>query len=538
MIIEACPAPSSETPAIRFSGLTKRFGQSEVLTDVSFDVQAGEIHALLGANGAGKSTLIKILAGLYNLDSGSIEVHGRPLESAHGFGSGHDPEAAKAAGIAFVHQDLGLVDDISVADNIALQLGFEKRLGLVDSRATAARVDRVLATVGAEFSANRMVSSLSRDEQVLCAVARALALEPKIVILDEVSASLPKPEVERLSRSLRSMRRSGVAFVYVTHRLDELTGLVDRVTVLRNGKKVVTADLKDITHDGLVKHIVGNEVLASHPNVRPQEVVERSTAPKLVVQDIKTDAMTQPISFSVQGGEVLGICGLVGSGTRELAQALAGGRKPTGGRVEVNGEVLPLGRPEVMAGCGWAVVPGDRQREGIITGLGIRENLLPTRREFGAWSRIGFRRPGRETLAVLGTCEEYGVVPRDRADRDIAELSGGNQQKILFARALADRPEVAVLEDPTAGVDVGSRAVLYELMHEAADAGTAVLLISTDFEEVAAQSHRILVLSHGTVVKEFTDAQGVSADGLAEASYAVADTTVARILPEVTELSV
>ncbi|GAA1018881.1 sugar ABC transporter ATP-binding protein [Acrocarpospora pleiomorpha] len=512
-----------EPPALRFSGLTKRFGQSEVLQGVSFDVAPGEIHALLGANGAGKSTLIKILAGVYSLDSGSIEVHGVPLESAHGHG--HDPEAARAAGIAFVHQDLGLVEDISVADNIALQLGYEKRFGLVSSRATSARVARVLATIGAEFAPDRMVSSLSRDEQVLCAVARALALEPRIVILDEVSASLPKPEVERLSRSLRSMRRGGAAFLYVTHRLDELTGLVDRVTVLRNGKKVVTAAMSDLSHDALVRHIVGAEVRASRRRARPQDDSAHGRVPKLVVRDLTTDVMTGPISFDVHAGEVLGICGLVGSGTRELAQTFAGAYKPTGGTAELNGRGLPLGRPEALASRGCAVVPGDRQREGIITGLALRENLLPTRRAFGAWSRAGFRSPGRETQAVLRTCEAFGVVPRDRADRDVSELSGGNQQKIVFARALADRPEIAVLEDPTAGVDIGSREVLYDLIHEAADAGTAVLLISTDFEEVAAQSHRVLVLSHGLIAAEFPDAREVSADRLAEASYAVAPTT-------------
>lgn len=507
-----------EHPALRFSHLTKCFGHSEVLENVSFDVRPGEIHALLGANGAGKSTLIKILAGVYSLDSGTIEVHGEPLPAGHG------PDDAKAAGIAFVHQDLGLVEDISVADNIALQLGFEKRRGLVSARATSVKVAKVLESVGADFSPDRLVNTLSRDEQVLCAVARALALNPSIVILDEVSASLPKPEVERLSRSLRTMRGGGVAFVYVTHRLDELTDLVDRVTVLRNGKLVCTTSMADLTHEALVKHIVGSEALAAQSLSTAQ--LDRSWSESdpahLVVRQLTTHELPQPISFEVRAGEILGICGLVGSGTRELAQTLAGARHVTGGSAELSGEPLPLGSPEAMSRRGCAVVPGDRVREGIVTGLALRENLLPTRREFGAWSRIGFRSPKRETSAVLQTCDKFGVVPRDQADRDIADLSGGNQQKVVFARALADRPEVAVLEDPTAGVDIGSRAVLYDLINEAAQAGTAVVLISTDFEEVAAHAHRVLVLSNGTIATEFTDARTVSADQLAEASYAVA----------------
>ncbi|MGE0776764.1 sugar ABC transporter ATP-binding protein [Mycolicibacterium sp.] len=508
-------APADGHPALRIADLTKSFGHTQVLRGVTFDVAPGEIHALLGVNGAGKSTLIKILAGVYDHDGGHIEVHGYRLDPRHG------PGAARAAGIAFVHQDLGLVEDISVADNIALQLGFRRRFGLIDSTATSAQVAAVLEAVGADFTPERLVNSLSRDEQVLCALARALALEPRIVVLDEVSASLPKPEMERLATSLRAMRRGGAAFIYVTHRLDELAGLVDSVTVLRNGRQVVTAPVADLDHATLVRHIIGGDPPDSHPEPLPQAGGGQGTgAPRLVVRDLTTEALTHPVAFGVRPGEVLGICGLVGSGTRELARALGGGQPPTGGSVTLDGEPLPLGRPERLARHGCTFVPGDRQREGIVTGLGLRENFLPTRRAFGGWTRLGFRRPRRETRAVLQVGARFGVVPRDRADRDVAELSGGNQQKIVFARALADRPDVAVLEDPTAGVDIGSRAVLYDLMHAAARAGTAVILISTDFEEVAAQSHRVLVMSHGRVAAEFPDMTAVTADILAEASYA------------------
>lgn len=505
------------TPALRFSQVTKIFGQSTVLDEVSFEVRSGEIHALLGANGAGKSTLIKILAGVHRLDRGSIEVQGSALPA------GHTPDDTRAAGVAFVHQDLGLVDDLSVADNIALQLGFDTRFGLVNDKATSAKAAEALTSVGADFAPDRLVSTLSRDEQVLCALARALAQQPRIVVLDEVTASLPKPEVERLATALKSMRRGGAAFVYVTHRLDELPGLVDTVTVLRNGEHIVTAPLEDVSHDQLVRHIVGSDVEESPQRLRNESLAVFGEAAQLEVEALTTEDLAAPISFQVQAGEVLGICGLVGSGTRELAQALAGAVRPTGGVVRLKGDPLPLGRPEAMTRRGCAVVPGDRQREGVITGLGIRENMLPSRRRFGGWSRAGFRNPWRETHAVMSAALTFDVVPRDSADRDMSELSGGNQQKVIFARALADRPAVVVLEDPTAGVDIGSREVLYDLLHQAADAGTAVVLISTDFEEVAAQSHRVLVLSHGRIATEFTTAQGrLSADALAEASYAVA----------------
>ncbi|MGE0216378.1 sugar ABC transporter ATP-binding protein [Mycolicibacterium sp.] len=510
--------PRNGAPAaLSFVDMTKSFGPATVLRGVSFDVEPGEIHGLLGTNGAGKSTLIKILAGIYHADAGRILVHGEEL------GPNHGPADARAAGIAFVHQDLGLVEDLSVADNVGLHIGFERRRGLVSGRDTSAKVAKVLEKVGATFSPDRIVDTLSRDEQVLCALARALALDPKIVVLDEVSASLPGPEMARLATSLRAMRRTGVAFIYVTHRLDELASLVDQVTILRDGMRAVTAPVTELSHAELVTHIVGSEPITAHPQPLSRvNGVAPSGAPHLAIEELTSPELPEPISFSVRAGEVLGICGLVGSGTRELAQLLGGNQKPTGGSVTIGGAPLRLGEPENLTRSRWAVVPGDRQREGILTGLGIRENLLPTRREFGAWTRWGFRKPRSETRAVRRVTEIFAVVPRDLPDRDVTELSGGNQQKLVFARALADRPDVAVLEDPTAGVDVGSRAVLYQLMHESAQAGTAVILISTDFEEVAAQSHRVLVMSHGRVVTEFEDADGLNADLLAEASYASA----------------
>ena len=502
----------SATPALRFEELTKNFGPSAVLRGVSFEVMPGEIHGLLGANGAGKSTLIKILAGVYHQDAGRIFVAGNEIEAGHG------PQEVLQAGIAFVHQDLGLVEDLSVADNIALHIGFQRRFGLVDRRATAAVVADALAVVGASFDPEDQVGELSRDEQVLCALARALALNPRIVVLDEVSASLPGPEMQRLAASLKALRCLGTAFIYVTHRLDELDSLVDRVTVLRDGVPVVTAPVSELEHAALVRHIVG----ADPVDVRaaPAESQEaNATDAHLVVRGLTGPGLPDPISFEVRAGEVLGVCGLVGSGTRELARLMTGNAKPSGGSAGLAGRPLKLGHPDRLASSKCMVVPGDRQHDGMITGLSLRENLLPMRRDFGAWTRWGFRRPRAETAAVHQVMELFEVVPRDDPDRDVSELSGGIQQKLVFARALGDRPEAAVLEDPTAGVDVGSRAVLYRFVQESAERGTAVLLISTDFEEVAAQSHRVLVLSHGRIVAELDRSDGFTAESLAEASY-------------------
>ncbi|WP_433496979.1 sugar ABC transporter ATP-binding protein [Sphaerimonospora sp. CA-214678] len=509
----------STSPALRFENLTKSFGSSAVLRGVSFDVMPGEIHGLLGANGAGKSTLIKILAGVYHQDAGRIFVHGEEIDADHG------PAAVQQAGIAFVHQDLGLVEDLSVADNIALHIGFQRRFGLIDGRATARAVAHAIAAVGASFHPEEHVGALSRDEQVLCALARALALDPKIVVLDEVSASLPGPEMRRLTTSLKALRRSGTAFIYVTHRLDELDSLVDRVTVLKDGIRAVTAPVAELEHAVLVRHIVGSDPVEVHPT-SPTSREAGAEAAHLVVRELTGPGLPDPISFEIRAGEVLGVCGLVGSGTRELARLMTGNAKPSGGSATLGGRPLMLGHPDRLARSRCMVVPGDRQRDGMITGLSLRENLLPMRRDFGAWTRWGFRRPRAETAAIRRVMELFEVVPRDDPDRDASELSGGNQQKLVFARALTDRPEVAVLEDPTAGVDVGSRAVLYRFVQESAEAGTGVLLISTDFEEVAGQSHRVLVLSHGRIVAEFDRSQGFTADSLAEASYGLGTASV------------
>ena len=479
-------------PVLRIRGLDKNFGAQPALTDVELDVAGGEIHALLGENGAGKSTLIKILAGVHERDGGTVEVRGR---------------------MAFVHQDLGLVDSLTVADNVALETGYERRGGLISHRRTEARVRALLAEFGLAVDPRDLVGRLTQDQKVMVAVARALAQDAAVVVLDEVSASLPGPEMARLSEALRVSRAAGVAYVLVTHRIDEVFALADRVTVLRDGRVRATSPVDDTTHDQVVEWIVGRAV-------EPHSVdrTRRDGEAALVIRDLRCEGLQDSLSFDVAPGEVLGVCGLIGSGTRTLAAILGGDERPDGGSARLGGQTLPLGDSEKMRRVGAAFVPGDRQSAGTAGTLSIRENLFLARGRTRTGRDPALIRPGLERAAAHALADRLGVRPSGSVERPLETLSGGNQQKVVVGRALRTAPSLLVLEDPTAGVDIGSRVEVHRLIQAAAADGAAVVLLSTDFDEVASQSHRALVMAGGRVVAELSGGD-LDADRLAATSY-------------------
>ncbi|HEY6888183.1 MAG TPA: sugar ABC transporter ATP-binding protein [Solirubrobacter sp.] len=486
--------------ALEIRGLSKAFGGAQALEGVDLTLRRGEIHALLGENGAGKSTLIKILAGVVARDAGTIVA---------------------GAGLAFVHQDLGLIDELSVAENIALELGYARRRGLISFPATARRVAALLDEVGVAVSPSALVGSLAQDQKVMVAVTRAVSAGAGAIVLDEVSSSLPAPEMARLAASLRAARRTGVAYIYVTHRLEEVFDLADRVTVLRDGRRVATADVAEVTHDELVSWILGD---ALEPAVREERPLGDVA--------LRVDG---PVSFDVRAGEILGVCGLIGSGSRDVARVLGGAADPRGTvaperdaspvaaggprrhsppatTATLAGAALPLGDPFALAQAGVAYVPGDRVREGAVPDLAVRENLFLA------------RRPRRERAAAAELVDRFDVRPRDAVERPLASLSGGNQQKVIFARALHARPRLLVLDDPTAGVDVGSRLALHGFLRECAAEGAAIVLASTDFEEIAAVADRALVMRHGRVADELSRDQ-LTAERLARAAYGSSNLT-------------
>jgi ribose transport system ATP-binding protein len=488
---------------LTFENITKRFGGTTALRDVSLHLDAGEVLALLGENGAGKSTLIKSLAGIHSPDEGRILFKNEPYY--------HRPSRPnEKQRVAFIHQDLGLVEWMSVAENVGLAQGFSRRSGLIDWHGTEQRAIAALAKVGCDFDPTRRVQSLSRTEKSLVAIARALATEADVLVLDEPTASLPADEVERMFDVLRDLRARGVGMIYVSHRLDEIFRIADRVAVLRDGKLVGAKAVKDTTPTELVNMIVGREVKDLY--IRAKGSKGRET---LNVKHLRT-AHAGPVSFSAYQGEVLGLVGLRGAGHESIARALFGD-EVSEGIVSLDERPLDLSSPQVALTQGIGLIARDRTEESIAPALSIRENFFLNPSTIGR-SLMNLLSPSAEAQKALGIGAEVGLKPNDPT-LAIEALSGGNQQKVVVGRWLATGRKLLIAEDPTAGVDVGAKAEIYRLVARALEAGLTVIVVSTDFEEVAHICHRALVFSRGAIVSEISE-QGLTTQSLIHAASA------------------
>lgn len=484
-----------------FDRVVKSFGGTQALKGVSLRVARGEIVALLGENGAGKSTLIKVLGGIHRPDSGSVSIDG----------VGYTHEAGKAGGqkVAFIHQDLGLIEWMSVAENIALALGYVRRGGRIDWRGTEAMADRALALVEADFPATARVANLSRTQKSLVAIARALAADCDFLVLDEPTASLPADEVERLFAALRPLKARGVGMIYVSHRLDEIFRIAGRVAVLRDGQMVGLRDIAHTTPEELVGMIVGRK---TRENRRPP--VQDGPA-ILTVRELATRAVG-PVDFEIRRGELLGLAGLRGAGHEDIGRALFGATGAAG-HVVLEGNRPDLSSPQAAMRSGIGLVARDRVAESIAPGLSIRENMFinPSATGRGLFSP---RSPASEESTVLEIGRKVGLSPNDPA-LAIEALSGGNQQKVIVGRWLDSGRRLLITEDPTAGVDVGAKAEIYHLLYEALASGMGVLVVSTDFEEIASICHRAIVFSRGRPVAELTGVE-LSTESLIQAASA------------------
>jgi ribose transport system ATP-binding protein len=503
-------APGRDAALISIRGLVKDYGPNRVLDGVDFDLHEGEVHALLGENGAGKSTLIKIVAGVETRTDGTIEVCGRALSSHP------SPVEVEEAGVAFVHQELGLVDTSTVADNIALPHHFESRWGLVSASRTEERAKRLLEELDVDIDPRAAVGELAQDQKVMVAVARAFGLNARAIVLDEVSASLPTPEFDRFADALRRSTKAGIGYLYVTHRLDEVFDLGTRVTVLRDGDVVGSAPVAEVKHDEVVEWIVGAPIPLrdARPSARPSP----SGGGGLRVRGLRGENLAEPLDLEIAPGEILGVCGLVGSGVRAIARLLGGAATPTAGEAMLAGVSLPLGDPVALAAADCAYLAGDRDAESVIGDLSIRENLFIAREPDGGDGPGFMRWPRHERSLALATAERFEVKPRGDVERPVATLSGGNRQKLAIARAVRRRPSLLVVEDPTQGVDVGSRAELHQVLADAAAEGMSILIASSDFEEIAEVADRVLVICQGRLAAEMAREE-VSTERLAQASY-------------------
>jgi ribose transport system ATP-binding protein len=489
------------TDGLFFDRIVKSFGGTQALKGVSLKVGRGEIVALLGENGAGKSTLIKVLGGIHRPDEGGVSIDGTPY--AH--------EAGKSGGqkVAFIHQDLGLIEWMSVAENIALALGYVRKGRRIDWPATEARADAALALVEAEFSATARVSSLTRTQKSLVAIARALAADCDFLVLDEPTASLPADEVERLFTALRPLKARGVGMIYVSHRLDEIFRIADRVAVLRDGQMVGMRPIEHTTPEELVSLIVGRKAREiERPAVLDGPAI-------LTVQGLATGAVG-PVSFEIRRGELLGLAGLRGAGHEDIGRALFG-VLPHAGRVLLDGATPDLRSAQTAMRSGIGLVARDRVGESVAPGMAIRENafLNPSATGRGILSLLS---PAREESMAHAIGRRVGLSPNDPT-LPIEALSGGNQQKVVVGRWLDSGRRLLITEDPTAGVDVGAKAEIYHLLYQALASGMGVLVVSTDFEEIANICHRAIVFSRGMPVAELSGVD-LSTESLIQAASA------------------
>lgn len=481
------------TPLLKLNAVAKSFGAVRALREVSFELHAGEVHALLGENGAGKSTLIKVIAGAHPPDAGALEIDGVPHTRL-------TPAAAHKLGVACVYQQPALFADLTVAENVALRLDQPRVFKTIRWRAQQERAEKLLQRIGAKISPEREVRELSMPEQQIVEIACAIGTGARILILDEPTASLTQTEQHRLFAIVRDLKKSGVGIIYISHRLEEIFALADRVTVLRDGQSVLTRNVADITERDLIAAMVGREISQIYP--------PRGTSAGEVTLEVRN--LMGGISFHVRAGEVVGMAGLVGAGRTELARTIFGITPAEDGEILLNGNRVTIGSPGHAVAAGIAYVPEDRRRHGVVLELPIAFNIsMATLREL--WLR-----PRSERQLALEYIRDL-AIKASGPEAPGSSLSGGNQQKVALARWLATKPRVLILDEPTQGVDIGAKSEIHKLIRKLADDGLAVLMISSDLPEILGMSDRVLVMRHGKIAAELprgSDATAIMAAAL------------------------
>ena len=473
---------------LQAEGITKRYGGVAAIDRVSFDLRRGEVHALLGENGAGKSTLIKVLSGSVRRDEGTVVIGGREVGDL-------TPTTAVAHGVSTVFQELALVRKLTVADN--LFLGRElRRGGLRDKRRMLEEAREALSRIGVDIDPRRTLEGFSRAQLQLIEIARALHRRSPILILDEPTASLSAGETRRLFEVVGRLKAEGVGIVYISHRLGEVRELADRVTVLRDGRWAGTRDAKDVSDDQLVELMTGRTLEELFPDV-PQD----PGAPRLQITNLSSAALTD-VSLTVRAGEIVALAGLVGSGKSEIGRACFGLERLTGGLIEIDGETLAAPTPRTAMERGLLYYPADRHREGLVTTATLGENIILSSLVAGTVNRFGIVSRPRRASRIQEVVEQLSIKPA-APERKVLGFSGGNQQKALLARAFARDFAVHVFDEPTVGIDVGAKLDVYQHIKRLCASGAAVLLISSDMEEVIGLSHRVYAVREGRVVADF-----------------------------------
>ncbi|GAA2259876.1 sugar ABC transporter ATP-binding protein [Glycomyces scopariae] len=489
--MSALPDPAPP-PVASLRGVAKSFGAVRALRGADLDLYAGEVHALLGENGAGKSTLIKVLAGLHRPDAGTVALDGEPVAFA-------DTAAAMDAGIAVIYQEPALFGDLTVAENLFIGRQPKGRFGLIDRAAMRRDAAALFARLGVPLDPDRPAKGLSIADQQLVEIAKALSRHARVLVMDEPTAALSGVEVERLFGVVRALREDGAAVLFISHRFDEVEALCQRVTVMRDGAHVSTDLLADVTVDRLVRRMVGRDLGAMFPKqeVEPGEVV-------LEVEGVTREGRCRDVSFTVRAGEIVALAGLVGAGRSEVVQAVFGIEPRDAGRVRVGGRQLPQGNPRAAIRAGVALVPEDRRQQGLLLDLSVMRNATVTRQR--SLARFGFLTGGAERRAARDWSARLNVKYGRLTDA-AGTLSGGNQQKVVLAKWLATDPKVLIVDEPTRGIDVGTKAEVHRLLSGLAADGVAVLMVSSELLEVLGMADRVLVMREGRIAGELDRAE-------------------------------
>jgi len=476
------------TPLLRLEGISKRYGGVRALADARLECARGRIHAVLGENGAGKSTLIKVVAGVVKPDAGTIELAGKPIVLP-------TPAAASRAGIVSVFQELSLLPDLTVADNIGI-IDPPKKWGMIDQRAQRRLAEEALARVGAaDIHPLDRVRDLALSRRQMVEIAKALARDPKLLILDEATSALTAADVAAVFKVLRQLREEGLAIVFISHRMHEISELADDCSVYRNGCHVATFTAGSKSASEIIEMMIGRDVKSVFP---PRPARKSTEPPVLRVMNLSWAGRLKNINLEVRPGEVVGLGGLDGQGQRDLLLALFGALTGVEGSVAVNGKAVMLSSPRStnLAGGGIALIPEDRKTEGLMMPMSVRDNL-----SFAAidqFSRFGLIDRQAEEAAIGDMIRLLGIRA-EGIDGPVAALSGGNQQKVVIGKWLMTKPQIILLNDPTRGVDVGTKQELYQLLHDLAETKAAVLFYSTDYAELIGCCDRVLILYDGAI---------------------------------------
>lgn len=474
---------------VEMKNISKNFSVTKALANVNFELKAGEVHALMGENGAGKSTLMKILAGVYKPDQGKIFISGNEVEV-------ENPKIANDLGIAFIHQELNVVPNLTVSENLALGSEPQTKWKFLDRKKIHDDALKKIARVRAPVDPSELMGNLTIGTQQIIEIARAISMNAQVLILDEPTAALSSVESQLLFELISEIRESGAGLIYISHRMEEVWNLADRVTVFRDGQQVATSKKREYSPEQIVQQMIGREVKDLY--VRKNRTPGKTA---IKVENLTDGRKIGPVSFEVRSGEVLGLYGLIGAGRTEITQLLYGIVEVSSGTVTISDKVAKINSPEDAINLGIAFVPEDRKIQGLFPIMSISDNIMIA--NFAKFTRLGFLIL-REIARAVNKQFSNLSIRANSTEQIVKDLSGGNQQKVLLARALQTNPKVLILDEPTRGVDIGAKNEIYRIINSLTESGTAVLMVSSDLPELLGMADRVMVIRDGAIVKELS----------------------------------